>query len=289
MYCKPEKEWYFGVVIAIEDGCSSSDSESNIPLETLWKDLYTDSDDAISFHLIKHRNSETAVRQINVPDVSTTSISSEIAKSRNTQVRRKTRSGAGSILDVSKKKICSRESLNEAEEVVMLCILKKTPVMRYANSQNCRELRRLYEFIQTLRHGGELNLEAAGSNPGGARFVVVRLWTSALQSTATAGLPPPFPHALLLLHHRFHPLLLLGAVRLSSTDATATSIDQRHTDDAGRYNAVIDIENGIPLRLWWRQRKTRDNISAVRSAKCGKQNGKQTNEEGLRGAGEEEN
>nr|CAH7753915.1 unnamed protein product [Callosobruchus chinensis] len=51
MYCKPEKEWYFGVVIAIEDDCSSSVSESNIPLETLWKDLYTDSDDAISFHL----------------------------------------------------------------------------------------------------------------------------------------------------------------------------------------------------------------------------------------------
>nr|CAH7722498.1 unnamed protein product [Callosobruchus chinensis]CAH7728459.1 unnamed protein product [Callosobruchus chinensis] len=70
-YCKPEKEWYFGVVIAIEDDCSSSDSESNIPLETLWKDLYTDSDDAISVHLIKQRNSETAVRQINVPDVVT--------------------------------------------------------------------------------------------------------------------------------------------------------------------------------------------------------------------------
>nr|CAH7737341.1 unnamed protein product [Callosobruchus chinensis] len=31
MYWKPEKEWYFGVVIAIEDDCSSSDSESNIP------------------------------------------------------------------------------------------------------------------------------------------------------------------------------------------------------------------------------------------------------------------
>nr|CAH7720028.1 unnamed protein product [Callosobruchus chinensis] len=40
MYWKPEKEWYFGVVIAIEDGCSSSDSKSNIPLETLWKNLY---------------------------------------------------------------------------------------------------------------------------------------------------------------------------------------------------------------------------------------------------------
>nr|CAH7760898.1 unnamed protein product [Callosobruchus chinensis] len=71
MYCKPEKEWYFGVVIAIEDDCSSSDSELNIPLETLWKDLYTDSDDAISFHLMKRRNSETAVRQINVLDVVT--------------------------------------------------------------------------------------------------------------------------------------------------------------------------------------------------------------------------
>nr|CAH7765059.1 unnamed protein product [Callosobruchus chinensis] len=39
-YWKPEKEWHFGVVIAIEDGCSSSDSKSNIPSETLWKNLY---------------------------------------------------------------------------------------------------------------------------------------------------------------------------------------------------------------------------------------------------------
>nr|CAH7712769.1 unnamed protein product [Callosobruchus chinensis] len=71
MYWKPEKEWNFGVVIAIEDHCFSSDSESNIPLETLWNDLYTDSDDAISLHLIKQKNSGTAVRQINVPEVVT--------------------------------------------------------------------------------------------------------------------------------------------------------------------------------------------------------------------------
>nr|CAH7729625.1 unnamed protein product [Callosobruchus chinensis] len=66
MYWKPEKEWNFGVVIAIEDHCFSSDSESNILLETLWNDLYTGSDDAISLHLIKQRNSGTAVRQINL-------------------------------------------------------------------------------------------------------------------------------------------------------------------------------------------------------------------------------
>ncbi|VEN33846.1 unnamed protein product, partial [Callosobruchus maculatus] len=39
MYWKPENKFYFGVVIAIEDDCFSSDSESNIPLGMLRKDL----------------------------------------------------------------------------------------------------------------------------------------------------------------------------------------------------------------------------------------------------------
>lgn len=68
MYWKPEKKWYFGRVIAVENNCfSSSDSESNIFVNMQSEDSNSgSSDDDIPLQLIKQKLATTVTCQTNI-------------------------------------------------------------------------------------------------------------------------------------------------------------------------------------------------------------------------------
>ncbi|CAG9764324.1 unnamed protein product [Ceutorhynchus assimilis] len=124
MYWKPEKQWYFGVVIEIEkDSLSSSDSESKLSLKILRKNSDNSSDDDIPLQLIKQELAITAVCQnftevMNKTDLSNTSNIIEVDQRNNVLSFRvdQWEASTSANLDVSgQEKLMSSHSNNSSD------------------------------------------------------------------------------------------------------------------------------------------------------------------------------